>query len=216
MIGFKPRLAPELGYGKAVHHVLRSEAEHTRSAGRVPTSSEIDRILDADFFLPTANKPAHRNLKEAARRLIGEYARDHEDDLHRVWETERPFELHLGPITVTGRADVILDQEGGVPTGLAILDYKTAVSRRDAVADLQLQVYSDAGRREGLDVRGAYVHDLKVGSRTAVDVGDAALARAEVAILAAGERLRVRDFAPSPGTRCRACEVRTVCGYAQR
>ena len=27
---------------------------------------------------------------------------------------------------VTGRADVILDQEGGVPMALAIVDYKTA------------------------------------------------------------------------------------------
>ena len=215
IVGFKPRLAPELGYGKAVHHVLRTVAEHTRASGRVPSPEEIGRILDGDFFLPTANKPAHRNLKEAARRLIDEYARDHEADLHRVWETERPFELHLGQVTVTGRADVILDQEGGVPTGLAILDYKTSARRRDAVADLQLQVYSDAGRREGLDVRGAYVHDLKVGSRTAIDVGQAALGRAEEVVLAAGERLRARDFSPSPGVRCRSCEVRTVCGYAK-
>jgi DNA helicase-2/ATP-dependent DNA helicase PcrA len=116
---------------------------------------------------------------------------------------------------VTGRADLILDQEGEVPTGLAILEYKTSARRRDAVADLQLQAYSDAGRREGLDVRGAYVHDLKVGTRTAVDVGDAALARAEEAVLAAGERMKERDFSPSPGVRCRSCEVRTVRGYAQ-
>jgi hypothetical protein len=33
-----------------------------------------------------------------------------------VWDIERPFEHHLEGITVSGRADVILDQEGGVPT----------------------------------------------------------------------------------------------------
>ena len=43
------------------------------------------------------------------------YTRDYEADLYRVWETERPFELHLDGVTVTGRADVILDEEGGVP-----------------------------------------------------------------------------------------------------
>jgi hypothetical protein len=32
-------------------------------------------------------------------------------------------ELHLDGITITGRADVLLDNEGGVTTGLAIVDY---------------------------------------------------------------------------------------------
>ncbi|MGI9030898.1 MAG: ATP-dependent helicase [Ilumatobacteraceae bacterium] len=54
LIGFQPRLAPELGYGRAVHHVLRAVAERTRDSGEVPAAPEIDRILDASFFLPTA------------------------------------------------------------------------------------------------------------------------------------------------------------------
>ena len=131
LIGFQPRLAPELGYGKAVHHVMRTVAEATKATGRVPTPGQIDEILDASFFLPTANKPAHRQLKDAARRLVTTYAEKHEADLYRVWETERPFELHLDGVTVTGRADVILDKEGGVPTALAIVDYKTSTSGDD-------------------------------------------------------------------------------------
>src|SRR5207249_1146796 len=65
LIGFQPRLAPELGYGKAVHHLMRAVAEHTQKTGSVPNEGELQEILDASFFLPTANKPAHRNLKEA-------------------------------------------------------------------------------------------------------------------------------------------------------
>ena len=214
LIGFKPRLAPELGYGQAVHHVLRTVADQTRDRGVVPSEAEIDGILDASFFLPTANKPAHRQLKAAARRLVASYAEDHADDLYRVWETERPFELHLEGITVSGRADVILDHEGGEPTALAILDYKTS-TRVENDHGLQLQVYTDAGRREGLDVRGAYIHDLKAGSRRDVDVTDAAVVAVEVTITSAAERLRARDYAPNPGTRCRRCEVRTVCKSAR-
>ena len=215
LLGFQPRLAPELGYGKAVHHVLRTVADHTQATGAVPTPAEINGILDRSFFLPTANKPAHRQLKDAALRLINEYTSSHADDLHRVWETERPFDLHLDDITIVGRADVILDKEGGVPTALAILDYKTSTT---AGIDhgLQLQVYADAGRREGLDVRGAYVHNLKLGAREEVDVGAAAIDTAERTIGEAAERLRARDYAPAPGPRCRGCEVRTVCRYAVR
>jgi DNA helicase II / ATP-dependent DNA helicase PcrA len=213
LIGFQPRLAPELGYGKAVHHLLRSVAERTKATGRAPTPAQVDALLDADFFLPTANKPAHRQLKDAARRLVVQYVTDHEDDLHRVWETERPFELHLPGVTVRGRADVILDEEGGVPTALAILDYKTSTGPWSDHG-LQLQVYADAGRREGLAVHGAYVHDLKAGTRTTVLVDAGAIATAEATVVAAADRLRARDFTPSPGSLCRRCEVRTVCGAA--
>jgi ATP-dependent DNA helicase UvrD/PcrA len=214
LIGFQPRLATELGYGKAVHHVLRTVAETTRATGKVPSASELDEILDDGFFLPTANKPAHRQLKEAARRLISSYATDHAEDLHRVWETERPFELHLDGVIVEGRADVILDHEGGTPTALAILDYKTSTSDLAEHA-LQLQVYADAGRREGLDVRAAYVHDLKAGRRDPIPVDPVAVELAEKGVLDAAERLRQRDYRPSPGRQCRNCEVRTVCLVAR-
>jgi len=194
---------------------MRTVAEHTQQTGTVPTEAEIDRILDHSFFLPTANKPAHRNLKAAARRLVTTYAADHPDDLYRVWEAERPFELHLPGVTVTGRADVILDREGGVETALAILDYKTSVHGDVDDYSLQLQIYSDAGRREGLDVRGAYVHDLRAGSRAAVPIDQGAVARAEATVADAAQRLRARVYDASPGEQCRGCEVRTVCHARQ-
>jgi DNA helicase-2/ATP-dependent DNA helicase PcrA len=216
LVGFQPRLAPELGYGKAVHHVLREIAETTRTTGRVPSPAEIDEILDHSFFLPTANKVAHRQLKDAARRLVGTYASKHADDLHRVWETERPFELHLDGVTVSGRADVILDQEGGVPTALAIVDYKTSTSGEIGDHALQLQVYADAGRREGLDVQGAYLHDLKVAEREPIPVSGTDVAAAETVVTEAAEQIRAREYRPRPGPACRRCEVRTLCTHAQR
>jgi len=216
LIGFEPRLAPELGYGKAVHHVMRAVAEATRASGRVPAATEIDQILDQSFFLPTANKPAHRQLKQAARRLVTTYAERHEADLHRVWETERPFELHLEGVTVSGRADVILDKEGGVPTALAIVDYKTSTAGSAFDHALQLQVYADAGRREGLDVRGAYVHDLKAAAREPIPVDPTAVSQAETTVSEAAARIRAREYQPNPGLICRRCEVRTICRFAQR
>lgn len=216
LIGFQPRLAPELGYGKAVHHVMRAVAEATRGSGRVPTPAELEEILHASFFLPSANKPAHRQLRAAARRLVATYIANHEDDLHRVWETERPFELHLDGVTVTGRADVILDREGGVPTALAIVDYKTSTAGEGTDHALQLQVYADAGRREGLDVRGAYVHDLKAAERQPVAVDPAAVRAAESTVSEAAARIRARDYRPNPGPICHRCEVRTICGSALR
>ncbi len=216
LLGFQPRLAPELGYGKAVHHVLRTVAETTQATGLVPDAAQIDAILEASFFLPAANKPAHRQLKDAARRLVTTYTTKHADDLHRIWETERPFELYLDGIIVSGRADVILDKEGGVPTALAIVDYKTSTTGDPLDHALQLQIYADAGRREGLDVRGAYVHDLKAARREPVDVSAAGVETAESVVAEVAEQLRGRDYRARPGLRCRTCEVRTVCSSAMR
>ena len=221
LFGFQPRLAPELGYGKAVHHVLRTVAERTRETGAVPTKAELDQLIESNFFLPTANKAAHAQMKIAASRLIDHYRTENEADLHRVWETERPFELHLDRVIVQGRADVILDQEGGVPTGLAIVDYKTSTSGDVDAHALQLQVYADAGRREGLDVRGTYVHDLKaaVEGRDAtitIDSSPGAIASAEELVVDAAQRIRNREYPAAPGQRCRTCEVRTVCATAKR
>jgi DNA helicase-2/ATP-dependent DNA helicase PcrA len=215
LVGFQPRLAPELGYGKAVHHVMRAVAEATRAAGRVPSPTAIDAILDVSFFLPTANKVAHRELRDAARRLVTRYAVEYEDDLHRVWETERPFELHLDGVIIAGRADVILDEEGGVPTALAIVDYKTSTTGDVADHALQLQVYTDAGRREGLDVRAAYVHDLKAAQRDPVPVDVSTIAVAESTVAEAAVKIRARSYFANPGKRCRACEVRTICRHAR-
>jgi DNA helicase-2/ATP-dependent DNA helicase PcrA len=126
LIGFQPRLATELGYGKAVHHIMRAVAEATKATGQVPSAQEIEKILEQSFFLPTANKVEHRQMRDAAQRLVATYTIQHSADLHRVWEVERPFELHFGGLIVSGRADVILDREGGNANSLAIVDYKTS------------------------------------------------------------------------------------------
>ena len=210
LVGFQPRLAPELGYGRAVHHLLRRVAEQTQSVGAVPTESDVEQMLDNHFFLPAANKAAHRTMKDAAKTLIQGYIKNHEDDLHRVWETERPFELHLDAVTVSGRADVILDEENGVPSALAIVDYKTSTDGSTDPYELQLQVYAEAGRREGLDVRGAYLHDLK-GTRQRIEIDTVTIASAERKVEEAAHKIRNREFEPAPGTRCRTCDVRTIC-----
>lgn len=215
-IGFEPRLATELGYGKAVHHVLRTLAEATRESGTVPDETARQKILDESFFLPTANKAAHRQLKRAAKELVNRYATEYADDLYRVWETEHPFELHLDGVTISGRADVILDQEGGITNSLAILDYKTSTTGEPAEHALQLQVYADAGRREGLNVNGAYVHDLKAKARETIDVSVEAVQAAGALVAEVAGRIRARDYTPSPGRHCRRCEVRTICNHAKR
>ena len=92
-LGFMPTIRAELGYGNAVHHTMRVLAERTKATGIPPTTSQIDQLLTAEFFLPYANKAGHKEMREKARKLVQRYITDHKGDLLRTWATERPFEL---------------------------------------------------------------------------------------------------------------------------
>jgi DNA helicase-2/ATP-dependent DNA helicase PcrA len=210
LIGFQPPLVPELGYGKAVHHILRQVAEHVSRHGKKPTPTQLDRLFDDGFYLPAANKAAHREMKRTARELVDRYVTDWDEELERVWEVERPFELHLGDATVIGRADVILDRSNGAER-LTIVDYKTAEADGDQHA-FQLQVYTDAGRREGLTVERAFVHDLKTATRLSVPVGEDDVDEAERLVRDLVTGLRRRAYIPRPEkTRCGHCDVQAMC-----
>lgn len=213
-LGFMPPVKSEIGYGNAVHHVMRVIAEHTRATGDLPKPKAINDLLTSDFFLPFANKAAHKEMREKARLLIFKYVKEHKEDLRRTWATERPFELYLDGVVVSGRADVIYDEHDGVVDNLAIVDYKTATGGESH--PLQLQVYTDAGRREGLTVGAAFIHDMSTTTRHLVDVSDDAVQKAEQTVIAAAEALKRRDFAPAPEVKkCATCDVKSVCVAAK-
>lgn len=213
-LGFMPPIQAELGYGNAVHHVMRMIAEHCQSTGRMPKPREINDLLTSDFYLPYANKPAHKEMRERARALVFKYVADYRTDLERTWATEHPFELYLPGVVISGRADVIYDQHEGRPDHLAIVDYKTSTG--GSIEPLQLQVYVQAGRREGLTVDAAYVHDMGTATRHDVPVSDADITSAESQVIATAESLKARDFTPAPEvSKCRACDVRKVCSTAK-
>ena len=210
LVGFQPPLAPELGYGKAVHHLLRQVAEHVRKYRRKPTQTELDGLFDEEFYLPAANAAGYKQMKDRARKLVDRYVTDWEADLHKTWAVERPFELHVGGAIVIGRADVILDESGGGQPTLSIVDYKTATDGHQS-HEFQLQVYVDAGRREGLHVERAFVHDLRDATRTAVPTAEADIKTAEDLVNDLLGNMRARSFAAKPGPACVNCDVRTIC-----
>jgi ATP-dependent DNA helicase UvrD/PcrA len=210
LIGFQPPLVPELGFGKAVHHVLREVAEYVQRHHEKPTPKELDRLFDDGFYLPAANRAGHREMKANARKLVDRYLTEYADDLERVWAVERPFELHLGVATVIGRADVIIDESDGHER-LTIVDYKTAADAHEQ-HDFQLQVYTDAGRREGLTVDRALIHDLRSATRYEVPIADSDVRDAETLVKELVSQVRNRSFTPRPlMEKCSRCDVKFMC-----
>jgi DNA helicase-2/ATP-dependent DNA helicase PcrA len=213
-LGFKPQLEPAIGYGKSIHHVMRVVANFTQATGSVPDATFLNEILDREFFLPNANKVAHRQLKDSARKLVSKYINEYGADLHRVWQTEYPFELHLPGVTVSGRADVIIDNGSDGITSLTLIDYKSRTSE-DAEHDIQLQVYASAGRREGLEIVDAFVHDMVASDRIPVDIQQQAVNDAEAVVVEVAGKIKRREFDPAPEkSKCGRCDVRSVCAHS--
>lgn len=214
-IGFPPAIVEEIGYGKAVHHLMRAIAEERTKLGRDLAPAEVDRILATDFFLPFAGRAVSDNLRRAARKLVFNYLDEHSEDMSRVWQIERKFELAIDGALISGRADVILDRHEGKPDNLAIVDYKTSTDEQEF--DLQLQIYTEAGIREGLEVRGAFVHDLAENSRAEVDTSTSAREEAIELVEKAVEGIKNREFDAKPEvSKCARCDVRALCKQAAK
>jgi DNA helicase-2/ATP-dependent DNA helicase PcrA len=215
--GFETQLVSELGFGRAIHHVLRRIAEETKAANRIPDLPQIEGILDNELYFPFANRASEPQMKQKARNLVTHYVNKHRDDLLRIWATERPFELHLPGGFLSGRADVILDREGGAAGSLAILDYKSATdTATDDNFRFQLQVYAAAARSEGLEVSAAYLHDLsnKTDPRSSVPIDANSCNRALTRVQTLFGEVSQRRFPPKPeAKRCGACEYRMLCKH---
>lgn len=215
-LGFETQLVSELGYGRAIHHVLRFIAEFARTTGKPPTEAQVQKVLDAEFYLPFANSSNFENMRKSADLLIDKYLSKHKDDLMRIWATERPFEMHLDTGTISGRADVILDRHNGKPDSLAIVDYKTAKGpEQDVAFAFQLAVYAAAGRGEGLNVDAAYLHHLGESHRADVDITISATSKAVKKVETIMGDLGRSTYVPKPEKKkCGICEYRRLCKHA--
>lgn len=211
--GFQREVADELGYGHAVHHILRAVAEFRKTKGRTPSVEEINRLVERELFVPFASRAYYEQLERTVKTLVATYVANHPKDLERVWATERPFEIRFPKGTIAGRADVILDQEGGLTGALAIVDYKVNTDpNRDARYARQLQVYAEAARAEGLSVDGLYLHSIRGDKREAVphlpEITRDSLRWAE----ASADRIANGSFEPNPDpVKCADCDFVRVC-----
>ena len=109
VFGFERELATELGYGRAVHHVLRHVAERARESGAVPAAAEIEGIIDRELYVPFANQATFANMARNVRFLVDRYVREWAGDLERALLD--PTLVFHDPEEVLRRDDFTQDQK---------------------------------------------------------------------------------------------------------
>jgi len=216
VFGFERELATELGYGNAVHHVLRQVAEEAKETGQIPNDDKLKSLIDLELYVPFANESTFANMTRSVTRLVDLYVAEYSSDLDRVWATERPFEIHFDGGILAGRADVILDEENGKVDHLAIVDYKTSTDEfRDERYAKQLTIYAAAGRQEGLQVDACFVHELKYGERKPVAIDHE---KTDAAVMWAANRFGEIASGVYPAKaendRCEKCDFKMVCRHS--
>jgi len=209
LLGFQPQVIErELGYGRALHHAMRRIAEEAKATRQIPPSAKAVRSFNQEFYLPYATQQTYLHMKQAAEKTVDRYLSEYSSELASVWETERPFWLHLDDVSITGRADVVFRSQDD---RMVLVDYKTRVDQDDDIAAFQLQTYSLAAEKEGLRVSSAFVHDLREGKRTPIDVMPGLMSEAGKRAENIATRIFRREFEPHAGPHCRKCDVHLVC-----
>lgn len=210
--GYKPVLAPMLGYGNALHYCLRHASELVKNEDYDPLSAIITSV-EEHFFLPFASDVMRENAKKGAKKMLKEFVKKHEDDMRRIKEVEARLEFPLQRATVTGKVDVILHDEGN----LEIRDYKTS----DTVttleeASLQVQLYTLGLKMLGQPVTRGSLAFLEDARTEDVGVDESVLQEAKNKTEKHIEGIVKKEFDPCPGDFCEKCDYGSICRWGKR
>lgn len=222
--GYQAGVVHELGFGKAVHHVLHQVALAAKE-GKDP-EKVLDGILDDGFHMPYLSPTATSARKGAARKLILQYLRKHRADFSRIEEIEARLEFRLAKLgnvkaTVKGRVDVIHSPDGT----RELRDYKTMDIEdgkkgedKTALEDsaFQIRTYAIGESELARPVGKASVAFLHSGTVMPIPIGENDLQRTRQEAQEAVEGILAGAFPGRPGAQCKGCDFKMICPHCDR
>jgi DNA helicase-2/ATP-dependent DNA helicase PcrA len=216
--GFQPPLAPEIGFGKILHHLVAELARRAIETGLPPSREEVGSLVDEAFYLPFAGSVPAQKLREAILRRVSAYLAGYGEELARAIRPEARFEVPLASARVRGRIDLVLRAGGPDPGEVELIDFKTSANRPPSEIHInQLRMYAAAAGRQGLKPVRLAIHDLDAdeGGRLEVPHDDAARGVFQKRLERWVEGIRSGAFEPVDDRRvCRSCDFRRFCRYA--
>lgn len=209
--GFQPGLARELGYGKALHHIMRLIGNEAKQ-GKPVDAIDVEGTINEHFYLPYAPRGMAKTMKDAATDKITRFIKNHIDDIERIQQVEARLEFPVGPALIYGVVDVILRCGG---ESMEARDYKTtkADPYSDDEADFQIRLYSAGLKQMGYPIDLASVANLEVEEIRNVDISEDILSsiinEAQEHILG----IKSRNYTPKSSNYCKKCDFQEICRY---
>jgi DNA helicase II / ATP-dependent DNA helicase PcrA len=213
LCGFQPPIAPELGFGRILHHVIAELARAAPTAGP-PGDRAVTSVIEQAWYLPFAGAIPAANLQASAVRRLTAYARRHGTELTRTLTPEAQFEVPIAGSRIRGRIDLLLRAAPGASQRVEIVDFKTTANRpAPQMHRNQLRLYAAAMAKVGYEPVRLAIHDLERGERIEVAADPAAQAAFEEQLGQWVDGIRSSIFDPNPAA-CRTCDFCRFCPYA--
>jgi len=215
LCGFQAPIAPELGFGRMLHHVIAELARAAPTAGP-PDEHAVTSVIEQAWYLPFAGAIPAANLKASAVRRLTAYARHHGRELTRTLTPEARFEVPIAGARIRGRIDLLLSAPSGDRRQVEIVDFKTTANRpATEIHRSQLRLYAAAMSKAGYEPVRLAIHDLEKGERIDVPADPAAQAEFEDRLAEWIDGIRSGVFNPHPPA-CRTCDFLSFCPHAPR
>jgi len=212
LYGFDTPISRALGYGKSLHDAL-AEIHAESLKGRIPSQSDVPRLVDDHLHLPFANKMIEDNLRRAANKALTGYIQSHGQNLSKLEHVEKVVELKLEDgVVVSGRIDLIRKTD---TNEIVIVDFKSDErAQSEDLSQKQLHIYAVGyeqlyGKRADL----IEVHNLDKGGATREVVDDDLMKSTVANVVAAGRKLRANDLPRLSQwcDKCASCDIVEVC-----
>lgn len=207
--GFQPGLVRELGYGKALHHIMRLVGDEAKQGNKI-NAAIVKDLVNEHFYLPYATPAMASAMRESAATKIARFVENNIDDIERIQQVEARLEFPIGPALVYGIVDVIL-RHGG--RSVEARDYKTtkADPYSDDEADFQIRLYSAGLQQMGYPVAAASIANLEEEEIRRVDISKEALCAAIDEAQGCVVGIKSANYTAKLGGHCRTCDYKDIC-----
>jgi DNA helicase-2/ATP-dependent DNA helicase PcrA len=213
-----PREVPaSLHFGAAMHRVLRTFYDAQRFGRVIGDDELLEQFRSGLASAGIADRYQYElYLRQGIEQLRQFFDAARSAPIPEVIETERGFELQVGPAKLTGRVDRI-DRTG--PDTVAIVDYKTGreKSQDDADESLQLSLYALAAKETwGKRADRLIFYNLEDNTTIVTTRNDTELKEAKSRVQEASDGIAQGEFGANPGYHCAYCPYRNLCPATEK
>lgn len=207
--GYQPGLKEEIGFGNAMHSVLRNAVKLVKEEGIAPVSA-IKEASDTYFHLPFAGSAIFNRLKKKSEDILDNFVRNNPEFLTNAEEVEYRVNYKNGTVAISGRADLILS-DGNEKI---VADYKTNRNVNTAEeTEIQIGAYTSGLRKSGIKANHGKVVYLQECEVDEIVLDENKIKEIDMKIENLVTDIESKKFSPNVGENCVDCDVKKLCCY---
>jgi len=209
IFGYQPGINEAIGYGNALHFVLRM-ASKLMDEGYDCENAVIEAI-DEYFHLPYAGEKTLKNLKHSGLEILKKFVANHAETLKNEDNVEYRLEFPIEKASIIGKVDIVIKDKDN---SFEILDYKTDKSvQKEDQSFIQLNTYAMGLAKLGKEPLKAHIAYLTENELKEIDISKESRKLAEDEIIGYIKNIENKNFKANAGNHCKNCDVKKICRY---